>query len=44
MVGQKLNELELMIQNRDSNMSIKQQQKALMMAAVTQASLREKYK
>ena len=44
MVGEKLTELELMYQNRDTNASIKQQQKALMMQAMAQAQLREKYK
>jgi len=33
-----------MMQSRDQSMSIKQQQKALMMAAMTQAQLRDKYK
>ena len=44
MVGEKLNELEHMMQTRDSNGSIRQQQKALMMTALSQAQLREKYK
>lgn len=44
MVGEKLNELELMIQNRDTSGTIRQQQKALMVAALAQAQLREKYK
>lgn len=44
MVGEKLNELEHMMQTRDAGGSIKQQQKALMVAAVAQAQLREKYK
>ena len=43
MVGEKLNELEHMIQSRDTG-SIRQQQKQLMMAAISQAQLREKYK
>ena len=36
MVGEKLNELEHMIQTRDTG-SIRQQQKQLMMAAISQA-------